>query len=66
MRCIIELYEKWFTFANFFSYWDYSGGYRLLLSLVETVKLHAMGRAGGGGAQRSVLRINEPKKKGAL
>jgi hypothetical protein len=52
--CIIELYEKWYSFADFFPYF---------VNFSARNNKAAMG--GAGRAQRSDLRVKEPKKTGA-
>jgi hypothetical protein len=53
----MELYEKCYTFADFFPNWDFSLGFLYIINFA--------GRISEGGAQRPVGRVKDPKKTGA-
>jgi hypothetical protein len=56
-----ELYEKWYTFADFFPNWNFSLVF-LYISLISPEGKAAM--RGVEGAQRPISRDKEPKRTG--
>ncbi len=61
--CIIELYEKWFPFADFFRKLGFFSGFSsYIINICGRIGEAAMG---WGDAQRPVLRVTRPKKTGA-